>query len=109
MLLERHALGLELRHPIAHAALSLVVLVVLVQRQTEKLATSLALRLCVLVTRRVYLPHKLRSGLLECGVHLLDRVAKVVPVALRVSAAKDRHRLTAQVEASDLLQVVVPR
>merc|ERR1740138_539136 len=45
---------------------------------------------------------------LEGRMELLDRIAKIIPVASGIADAEDRNRLATQIHAADLLQVVIP-
>merc|ERR1740138_170767 len=45
---------------------------------------------------------------LEGRMELLDRIAKIIPVASGIADAEDRNWLATQIHAADLLQVVVP-
>merc|ERR1740127_26206 len=45
---------------------------------------------------------------LEGRMELLDRIAKIVPVASGITNAEDGNGLATQIHAADLLQVVVP-
>mmetsp|Transcript_56664 Transcript_56664/g.160862 ORF Transcript_56664/g.160862 Transcript_56664/m.160862 type:complete len:267 (-) Transcript_56664:89-889(-) len=106
---ERHAFGLQLIHPRAHTALSLVSFVVLVERKPQELAALHALGLFVGVAGGIDAAYHFCARCLESGVHLLNRIAEVVRVALRVPTPKNSHWLAGQVECLQLLQVVVPR
>merc|ERR1712078_351104 len=79
--LERHALALKLCYPCFHAAFSLVIFVVLIIGKTKELTVLLTfgLRMLVAVSRHVA-KHLCASGR-KGGVELLDRIAKIVPIA----------------------------
>merc|ERR1712113_754246 len=86
-------LPLQLLHPGSNAVICLVVLIVLIQGQTQELAAIDALGFRVRVTRGVDIADHLGSRRLESIVKLLDAIAEVVPVALGVTAAEDSHGL----------------
>merc|ERR1719237_1531982 len=104
---QRHALGLQLTDPGIHALLGHVVLIVLVQGEPKELAVDIALGLFMLVRGRVHVSHHLCARLLERPVHLLDGVAEIVAVPLRISAPKHGHRLPAHRKTTYLIQVIV--
>merc|ERR1712032_642756 len=105
---QRHALTLQLLHPRTDATVGLVALVVLVTRKAEELASTLALGLTVLVVRGGHITDHLGARGLERLVQLLDAIAEVVTIALRVTATEDCHGLAAQAQALDVIENVVP-
>merc|ERR1740121_568047 len=104
-----HALTLDLRNPRLDALLRHVVLVVLIQREPQELVALRALGCLVLVCAGIHVAHHLRTRGRKGLVQLLDAVAKVVAIALRVAAAEDGHGLASKVDALDVVQQVVPR
>merc|ERR1711972_1013757 len=104
-----HALFLQLRHPRADAIVGLVVLIVPIQRQAEELAALHALRLSVPVAASVHIAHHLGACGAEGLVQLLDAIAEVVPIALRITATEDGDGLAIQAQFLDLVDDVVPR
>merc|ERR1719399_653741 len=103
-----HALTLDLLDPRGVAALSEVVLRVLVEGEAKELTVDDRLGVVEGVPIGGHVADHLGAGRREVAVDLLNGVAEVVAVGARVTQAEDSHGLAAKVKAVDLLKEVIP-
>merc|ERR1719399_519065 len=103
-----YALTLDLLDPRGVAALSEVVLRVLVEGEAKELTVDDRLGVVEGVPIGGHVADHLGAGRREVAVDLLNGVAEVVAVGARVTQAEDSHGLAAKVKAVDLLKEVIP-
>merc|ERR1711992_458231 len=85
-----------------------VIFVVLITREAQKLIALYALGLLMLISPSVHIAHHLRTSSSKGLMQLLDAIAKIVAIALRVATAEDSHGLAIKVDTLDIIQQVVP-